>query len=86
MILHVTSPESLPAMFDAADDASDFPVITVAPEVYDAILLARRVMVATQGSGKPDFFGPRRCLMTAAREPGLRMTDRTKLLDYMVGG
>jgi hypothetical protein len=73
-------------MLNAADDAADVPVINVAPEAYNAILLGKRVLVVTHGSGKVDFFGRRQCLMTAADEPGPLPPDLTALLRCMVGG
>jgi hypothetical protein len=79
-------PESLTAMLDAADDASDAPIITVTPEVYNAILLAKCAMVVTFRSGTTDFLGPRHCLMTAASEPVPRPPGNGALLRCMVGG
>jgi hypothetical protein len=67
-------------------NAADVPIINVAPEVYNAILLGKRLMVVTDGSGTADFFGVRQCLMTAPREPGPTLPDHTALLRCMVGG
>jgi len=76
--------ESLPAMADA----SCTPVVTVSQDVYDAILLADRVMVVAEGKpkhalvtvgGLPDFFSLRQCILTASDAPAA-------LLRLMVGG
>jgi hypothetical protein len=73
-------------MLNTIDDDFDAPVITVAPEIYNAILLAKRVMVVTQHAGRADFFGARQCLMTAAGDPGAARPDHAALLRCMVGG
>lgn len=58
------------------DHIVDIPVLTVPQDIYDAILLAERVMVVADSkaagqkpSGKlPDFYEVRRCLLTAGPE------------------
>jgi hypothetical protein len=69
-------------------DASCTPVITVSQHVYDAILLADRVMVVAEGKpkrtlvtggGQPDFFSLRQCFLTASDAP-------EATLGLMVGG
>jgi len=57
--------------------ASCTPVIAVSQDMYDAILLADRVMVVAEGKpklsrmvgeGLPDFFSVRECYLTAGYE------------------
>jgi hypothetical protein len=68
----------------ATDEDFDVPTVTVPPEIYDAILLAGRVMVVAPGKprhGLPDAFAARRCLLTDHGDPA-----PAALLRCMVGG
>jgi ABC-type nitrate/sulfonate/bicarbonate transport system ATPase subunit len=76
--------ESSPAMADA----SCTPIITVSQDVYDAILLADRVMVVAEGKpkdalvtggGLPDYFSLRQCFLSTSDAPAA-------ILRLMVGG
>jgi len=64
------------------------PVITVSQDVYEAILLAERVMVVAggpavavdTGGGLPDLFSVRQCFLTTAGDAPAAFLRR------MVGG
>jgi hypothetical protein len=93
MIPRRNQPESPPAMCKAPSHFSP-PVITIAPDVYDAILLAEGVIVMVEGKPQrpihstgplPDFFTVQRCLLTTGADSG-PPSSAPALLRRMVGG
>lgn len=87
-------------MLDETDDARGVPVITLAAEVYDAVLLMDAVLFVTEGGPPPwcdsrlnaklqEFFAVRRCRFTSASgrtaSNPICLSD-TELLLRMVGG
>jgi hypothetical protein len=77
-------PESQRTMRHADDPDFAVPMVTVSPDLYDAILLAGRAIMVAYGkprSGVPDAFAARRCLLTEHGDPA-----PAALLRCMVGG
>jgi hypothetical protein len=87
-------------MLDETDDARGVPVITLAAEVYDAVLLMDAVLFVTEG-GPPywcdgrlnaklqEFFAVRRCRFTSTSSgnaPNPFCLSDSELMLRMVGG
>jgi hypothetical protein len=87
-------------MLNQPQDDHDVPVLAVASDIYDAILLADRAMVVAEGrtvgpvpAGRgagslPNFFAVRQCLLSTGCAPRATspVSIAAALLECMVGG
>jgi len=81
-------------MYDIDDQDFEVPTLCVSPDVYDAILLAERVAVVTEGAARRlsrhaalrAFLKIRSCTVPASGTAASPACDSPGLLRLMVGG